>query len=173
MLEFFLDKESEIYQRSVFTLFDMIGMVGGIYTIFSILSSYIMNFVTERLLMCSLLSNLYMVECNQNQENFDISNNEQSRKIKENVIIPKSKLKSLKSSNINIQNVDEKEEVKSCLSLNPNIYEDSKYIGKYNQSNFEKIIESNIHENKHNETLPKIFSSDQSDVAKSIIKMLK
>ena len=40
MLEFYLDQESEIYQRSMFTLFDMIGLVGGIYTVFNILSSY-------------------------------------------------------------------------------------------------------------------------------------
>ena len=90
--------------------------------------------------MFSIFSNMYMVECNKNQVNLDLVNNEHNSKAKEGRIVPKSKLKSLISSDINIQNFDEKEEVKSYLSLNPNICEDSKYIEKYNQSKFGKLI---------------------------------
>ena len=108
MLEFYLDQESEIYQRSVFTLFDMIGLVGGIYTVFSILSSYLMSFITERLLMDSLLSKLYFVEQNHNQERINLENNAHCNK--QRAIIPKSTLRSFRGIGDQIQIPDEKEE---------------------------------------------------------------
>ena len=130
MLEFYLDQESEIYQRSVFTLFDMIGLVGGIYTVFSILSSYLMSFITERLLMDSLLSKLYFVEQNHNQE-INLDNNVHCNK--QSSIIPKSTLRSFRGIGDQIQTPDEKEEDKSNIFLNQNVYPDSKSFDKLPQ----------------------------------------
>ena len=129
-LEFYLDHESEIYQRSVFTLFDMIGLVGGIYTVFSILSSYLMSFITERLLMDSLLSKLYFVEQNHNQE-INLNNNVHCNK--QRAVIPKSTLRSFWGIGDQIQNPDEKEENKSNIFLNQNVYPDSKSFDKLSQ----------------------------------------
>ena len=131
MLEFYMDQESEIYQRSVFTLFDMIGLVGGIYTVFSILSSYLMSFITERLLMNSLLSKLYIVE--QNQNFINNNNNELNSKERQWSIVPKSNIKSLFWYDIELQNNDEKEEDKSNIFLNQNAYPDSKSFDKLPQ----------------------------------------
>ena len=62
IVEFNLDQESDNYQRSAYTFNDMFGLIGGIYTIFTAASSFFLSFITQRIMMNSLLSELYLVE---------------------------------------------------------------------------------------------------------------
>ena len=66
-------------ERSVFTFLDLIGTLGGIFEIFSIIGGILVAIFSEKMFYYSVLSNLYQVDtidCQKDhvQDNFDNSN---------------------------------------------------------------------------------------------------
>jgi len=49
------------YERNVYSFFDMFGVLGGIYELFSIGGYFMVTFITSRIFNNSLLSSLYQV----------------------------------------------------------------------------------------------------------------
>lgn len=56
-----LSQEYDLYERNVFTLFDMLGLLGGVYEICIITGCFLVNTLTKKLFYSSLLSNLYEI----------------------------------------------------------------------------------------------------------------
>mmetsp|Transcript_7776 Transcript_7776/g.6873 ORF Transcript_7776/g.6873 Transcript_7776/m.6873 type:complete len:203 (+) Transcript_7776:1003-1611(+) len=61
-MKFFKDNISNSYDRSVITLLDVFGNVGGIMGLISVLGGLIVTFSSSKLFMFSILSSLYQVE---------------------------------------------------------------------------------------------------------------
>jgi len=59
---FVKDNISKSYDRSVITLLDVFGNVGGIMGIISVIGSMIVGFVSSKTFIYSILSQLYQVE---------------------------------------------------------------------------------------------------------------
>lgn len=59
---FRLAQEYDLYERSVFTFFDMLGILGGIYRLLSLFGRYVVAAVARKILYNTLLSELYHVE---------------------------------------------------------------------------------------------------------------
>jgi hypothetical protein len=59
---FMLSQEYDLYERDVFTFFDMLGLLGGVYEICIITGSFFVNSLAKKLLYSSLLSNLYQIK---------------------------------------------------------------------------------------------------------------
>lgn len=65
---FILSQEYDLYERSVFTLFDMLGLLGGVYEICIITGCFLVKTLTKRLFYSSLLSNLYEIKTSEYSE---------------------------------------------------------------------------------------------------------
>jgi hypothetical protein len=57
-----MDKTEEHYERKVYNFFDLFGQLGGLYEILTIGGGIFVAFFAEKILMLSLISNLYQVE---------------------------------------------------------------------------------------------------------------
>jgi len=55
------------YERNVYSFFDMFGVLGGIYELFSIGGYFMVTFITSRMFNNSLLSSLYQVNKTSNR----------------------------------------------------------------------------------------------------------
>ena len=56
-----MEAREDTYERTVFSVFDFTGLVGGVFEIFEILGGVIVGFFAHKLFMFSVLSNLYQV----------------------------------------------------------------------------------------------------------------
>jgi len=65
--QFLKDNISKSYDRSVITLLDVFGNVGGIMGIISVFGALIVGFVSSKTFIYSILSKLYQVEEPENQ----------------------------------------------------------------------------------------------------------
>jgi hypothetical protein len=59
---FVLDSTEDYYERKVYNFFDLTGQIGGLYEILAIIGEIFVAFFAEKILMLSLISNLYQVE---------------------------------------------------------------------------------------------------------------
>ena len=75
-----MEAREDTYERTVFSIFDFTGLVGGVFEIFEITGSIIVGFFAQKLFMFSILSNLYQVQKITDGTNF-------------NKIIPKTRKK--------------------------------------------------------------------------------
>ena len=66
---FVKDNVSKSYDRTVITLLDVLGNVGGIMGIFSVIGALIVGFVSSKTFIYSILSQLYQVEEPENNLN--------------------------------------------------------------------------------------------------------
>jgi hypothetical protein len=57
-----IDSTENFYQRKVYNFFDLTGQIGGLYEVLTLLGSIFVAFFAEKILMLSLISNLYQVE---------------------------------------------------------------------------------------------------------------
>jgi hypothetical protein len=57
-----IDPTEDFYNRKVYNIFDYTGQIGGLYEILSIIGGIIVTFFSDKILMLSLMSNLYQVE---------------------------------------------------------------------------------------------------------------
>ena len=62
MITMLIDKTEEYYERKVYNFFDLFGQLGGLYEILTIGGGIFVTFFAEKILMLSLISNLYQVE---------------------------------------------------------------------------------------------------------------
>ena len=58
---FVFSQEYTYYERNVYSFFDMFGVLGGIYEMFSIGGYFMVTFITSRMFNNSLLSSLYQI----------------------------------------------------------------------------------------------------------------
>jgi hypothetical protein len=58
----FVDSTQNFYERKVYNVFDFTGQIGGLYEILAIFGSIFVAFFSEKILMLSLISDLYQVE---------------------------------------------------------------------------------------------------------------
>jgi len=63
------DNISKSYDRSVITLLDVFGNVGGIMGIISVIGAMLVKFVSSKTFIYSILSQLYQVEEHENMFN--------------------------------------------------------------------------------------------------------
>ena len=63
-----LDQQIDQYQRSVFSFFDMFGFLGGIFGVFKLWGSLLVQFTSTRAFYSSIISKLYHVNV-QREEN--------------------------------------------------------------------------------------------------------
>ena len=56
------------YERTVFSILDLTGLLGGVFELFEILGAIFVSYFTQRFLTFSLLSRLYQVQYNENGE---------------------------------------------------------------------------------------------------------
>jgi len=57
-----LSQQYTNYERTVFTFFDMFGMLGGIFELFSLMGFFLVNRISTNLFNNCLLSSLYQVK---------------------------------------------------------------------------------------------------------------
>ena len=61
-MKFFKSNQSQKIERSVFTLLDLLGLIGGVFEIFSIIGGILVYTFADRIFHYSILSNLYQVD---------------------------------------------------------------------------------------------------------------
>ena len=59
---FVFSQEYTYYERNVYSFFDMFGVLGGIYELFSIGGYFMVTFISSKMFNSSLLSSLYHVK---------------------------------------------------------------------------------------------------------------
>jgi hypothetical protein len=74
-MTFSLSQNYDYYEREVFTLFDMFGIIGGVYEILTIVGYFMVKTVSSKLLYQHVLSKLYTVD----ESVFRRQNNSNSR----------------------------------------------------------------------------------------------
>lgn len=62
--EIALDQKYDVYERKIYTLFDMFGQLGGIYAILFSVGGVIVNSVSSKIFVNTILSRLYQVTTN-------------------------------------------------------------------------------------------------------------
>ena len=67
----------------------MFGLLGGIYTILSIVFNNLFNFIARRMLISSLISKLYLYEIQSHEKTKDFSNEIFERKFKDSSVAPR------------------------------------------------------------------------------------
>ena len=59
-----MESREDTYERTVFSVFDYTGLIGGVFEIFEILGGFVVGYFTKNLFMFYILSNLYRVQKN-------------------------------------------------------------------------------------------------------------
>ena len=80
-----LDENKDFYKRTVFSLIDLLGILGGVYQVLFTLSSFFIRFISTDMLFYSILRRLYFTNKNNiSQFNYANTNLEKrNRKIEE------------------------------------------------------------------------------------------
>ncbi|CAI2358867.1 unnamed protein product [Moneuplotes crassus] len=68
---FRFDKTSDIYERKIYSLGELIGQAGGFYTLLSLVGSILLFIFSERLFVSSILAKIYQIDKWQEQERLD------------------------------------------------------------------------------------------------------
>ena len=68
-ISFHVDDEVIIYERQVFNILDMFGLLGGLYEIFEIMGGFILSSLNRKLMYNSLFKQLYYVRGNYHKSN--------------------------------------------------------------------------------------------------------
>lgn len=68
---FRFDKTSDIYERKIYSLGELIGQAGGFYTLLSLIGSFLLFIFSERLFVSSILSKIYQIDTWQEHERLD------------------------------------------------------------------------------------------------------
>lgn len=63
-----LDAQSDSYQRTVFSLLDLTGQLGGVNEVFIVIGTLFMSLFTEKLFNYSILSKVYQVDTSKDKE---------------------------------------------------------------------------------------------------------
>lgn len=102
---FVIDSKEDYYERKVYNFFDLTGQIGGLYEIFSIIGGIIVSFLSEKILMLSLMSSLYQV----NSKNDSSESHRQYQTVDTFRVAPKVNLEEEKIPDklIKVENLDE------------------------------------------------------------------
>ncbi|CAI2359077.1 unnamed protein product [Moneuplotes crassus] len=68
---FRFDKTSDIYERKIYSLGELIGQAGGFYTVLALFGSILLFIFSERLFVSSILSRIYQIDRWQEHERLD------------------------------------------------------------------------------------------------------
>jgi hypothetical protein len=71
-VNFVIDSIEDFYERKVYNFFDLTGQLGGLFEILTLFGSIFVTFFAEKILMLSLISNLYQVEDREDASNLPI-----------------------------------------------------------------------------------------------------
>ena len=55
---FAVDDEIEYYERSIYSIWDLFGQIGGVYEILEIVTMMFVNYFNDKLLLLSLVNNM-------------------------------------------------------------------------------------------------------------------
>ena len=94
-----MDTREDTYERTVFSVFDFTGLIGGVFEIFEVTGNIIVGYFATKLFMFSMLSNLYQVQKFDAEQEFSeipnlpknivkVKNNEQLKQLREESKMP-------------------------------------------------------------------------------------
>ena len=94
-----MDTREDTYERTVFSVFDFTGLIGGVFEIFEVAGNIIVGYFATKLFMFSMLSNLYQVQKFGAEQEFSeiqnlpknivkVKNNEQLKQLREESKMP-------------------------------------------------------------------------------------
>jgi hypothetical protein len=127
---FSLSNRYDVYERNVYTIFDMLGQLGGVFEILFILGSYVVPFISRKMFYNSLISDLYYVE----EEDREAKDSNGIKLTSLTKISSKVNPKLSKTKNYCDEMVEEDKE-SSCVNLNKDNYIDDP---KDNNTNLSK-----------------------------------
>ena len=117
------DSVVDQYQRSVFTFMEMIGQLGGLYEVLTLLASFLISGIVQKFFTMSILRNLFYVECNPQDENSNFWDKNQINSIRNKI-------------STNQRDIVEEKKVDITEENNSSIYESSQAKNKHNNYNW-------------------------------------
>jgi hypothetical protein len=73
-----MDSQKLIHERTVFSFFDMVAQLGGVYGVIAGILLYALGYYSEKMMYFSILRRLYHTECKANKVLDDVGNNNNS-----------------------------------------------------------------------------------------------
>ena len=150
-IEFSLDVQFDQYQRTVFSVLDLFGYIGGLFQIFKLIGFVLVNYFTGKSFYCSVLSR-FLTKNDRNKKakyNFDIKSinkmpevNEEEKSyigfnINQNQVVPSKFDKRVYSANLNkLKNISEEFKFKENINYQDvlNIREFIKQVKENNKN---------------------------------------
>ena len=81
-----IDAREDTYERTVLSVFDFTGLIGGVFEILEIFGGMLVGFFANKLFMLLMLSNLYQIQIiHEHDSEFNDSNHNRKRNIKSTV----------------------------------------------------------------------------------------
>lgn len=57
-----MESREDTYERTVFSVFDFTGLIGGVFEIFEVIGGIIVGYFARKIILFSMISNLYQVQ---------------------------------------------------------------------------------------------------------------
>ena len=127
-----LDHNQDHYERSVYTLVDLTGQIGGLYEIFQLVGRLCIGFISSKILILTMMSKMYHVQTPHNNENKDHWNIIGKNKTK-TTICKRIEPKFAKSKFSNLSKRPELDESKSEINSNLSINKPASEVVKIDE----------------------------------------
>ena len=147
-----LDHNKDHYERSVYTIIDLTGQIGGLYEIFQLVGKFLIGFISSKILILTMMSKMYHVQTHQNDEDEDNWKFDGVNKIddtKSKRIEPKLQQNRFSHLSKRLEQDESKSEINSNLSINKSASEDIQMdeFRKGPQPMLDKFYELNAEKN--------------------------
>ena len=112
------------YERNIFTFLEMTGQLGGLYEVLTVLASFLISGIAQKLFTLSILKNLYYVDCDFQdtddnlEENSQISSFQNRPSLNREEIRDKNKLQSIDQNNSNSNANEDEAEAEEAKNTN-------------------------------------------------------
>ena len=161
-----LDHNRDNYERSVYTLTDMFGQVGGVFELFKAIGSVLIGFISSKILVLTMMGSMYHVQVPEKDEDKNFSNfNRPAQTITRSFtkIEPKSTLNRLSKISEGSQVDESKSEVSEDFWNNNSIPDIVKSNNRKSSAALNKFLRMNTIKNQEEDNFEDNSSIDLVD----------